>query len=100
MIFWTMILLVSFAYILLAAGEWNSHRSTVALLGISATTAMVHALQRHWVLHRVQMVIVTLSFGAIFLWNAATLLTMPEFSATMLALMGISSATYVGFKFV
>jgi len=28
------------------------------------------------------------------LWD----LTMPEFSATMLALMGISSGTYIGFK--
>jgi hypothetical protein len=27
------------------------------------------------------------------------LLSMPEFSATVLALIGISSATYVGFKF-
>lgn len=39
-----------------------------------------------------------LVLGGIFLTAVLWDLTMPEFSATMLALMGISSGTYIGFK--
>jgi len=49
--------------------------------------------------HRFQIVVWTLVLGAIFLWSVYTGLKMPEFSATLLALMGISSGTYLGFKF-
>ncbi|HEX9459334.1 MAG TPA: hypothetical protein VGA84_09330 [Thermoanaerobaculia bacterium] len=40
----------------------------------------------------------TLVLGGVFLISVLWDLTMPEFSATMLALMGISSGTYIGFK--
>jgi hypothetical protein len=49
-------------------------------------------------LDRLQVVIWSLVTGGIFLYSVLWELTMPEFSATLLALMGISSGTYIGFK--
>ena len=49
-------------------------------------------------LHRFQMVIWTVVLGAIFAVGVYQTLAMPEFSPTLLALMGISSLTYLGFK--
>jgi len=49
-------------------------------------------------LDRFQIVIWTLVLGGVFVTSVVWDLTMPEFSATLLALMGISSGTYVGFK--
>ena len=49
-------------------------------------------------LTRLQMVIWTFVLGIIFLHATWTTLSMPEFSATLLALMGLSNGTYVGFK--
>lgn len=40
-----------------------------------------------------------LVLGVIFLSSVYNQLTMPEFSATLLGLMGISAGTYIGFKF-
>jgi hypothetical protein len=186
MVFWTIIVLISFVYIFLASGEWNSlTASTVALLGISASTAVgariadidsdwttkfksalgesehltsqitqlqaaanaagatppaqltadlndakskratvqqaiaallagkpqsIRPSENFWKdilrpntaetsLHRLQLLIFTVTFAVIFLWYTAYEISMPEFSSTMLALLGISSATYVGFKF-
>jgi hypothetical protein len=51
-------------------------------------------------LHRLQIIIWTLALGVVFIIGVYRDLTMPpDFSATLLALMGISSAGYVGFKF-
>lgn len=50
-------------------------------------------------LHRLQMVIWTLVLGMIFCVSVYRTLTMPEFSSTLLGLMGISSGTYLGFKY-
>jgi hypothetical protein len=50
-------------------------------------------------LHRFQIVVWTFVLGIMFLFSVITELTMPEFSATLLATMGISSGTYLGFKF-
>jgi hypothetical protein len=50
-------------------------------------------------LHRFQIVVWTIVLGIIFLSSVYETLTMPEFSATLLGLMGISSGTYIGFKF-
>jgi hypothetical protein len=49
-------------------------------------------------LDRFQMVVWTVVLGGLFLMSVIWELTMPEFSATMLALVGISSGTYIGFK--
>src|SRR6185312_1119922 len=55
--------------------------------------------QNGYALHRIQVVSWTLLLGAIFLYGVYSELTMPQFSATLLALMGISGAGYVGFKY-
>ena len=48
--------------------------------------------------HRLQVVIWTFVLGAVFLLKVAHVLSMPEFPETLLALMGISNGTYIGYK--
>jgi len=49
--------------------------------------------------HRFQIAVWTLILGIIFVVSVWKSLAMPEFSDTLLGLMGISSGTYLGFKF-
>lgn len=49
--------------------------------------------------HRFQIFAWTIVLGIIFVSSVYNGLTMPEFSTTLLGLMGISSGTYIGFKF-
>ena len=49
-------------------------------------------------LHRFQMAAWTLTLGLIFIIGVYRSLAMPEFSVILLALMGISAGTYLGFK--
>jgi hypothetical protein len=49
--------------------------------------------------HRFQIAIWTLVLGTVFVWGVYRNMSMPEFDASLLTLMGISSGTYVGFKF-
>jgi hypothetical protein len=49
-------------------------------------------------LHRFQMAAWTIVLGFVFAIAVFQSLAMPDFSATLLGLMGISSGTYVGFK--
>jgi hypothetical protein len=48
--------------------------------------------------HRFQIFVWTLILGIMFVVNVYSELAMPEFSATLLGLLGISAGTYVGFK--
>ena len=48
--------------------------------------------------HRFQIFVWTLILGIMFIVNVYNELAMPEFSATLLGLLGISAGTYVGFK--
>ena len=48
--------------------------------------------------HRFQMLAWTFVLGLIFVTHVWSYYAMPEFSGTILALMGISSGTYLGFK--
>lgn len=48
--------------------------------------------------HRFQILVWTIVLGLVFIYSVWTSLTMPQFSDTVLALMGISAGTYVGFK--
>lgn len=50
-------------------------------------------------LHRFQIAIWTIVLGIIFAASIYNSLAMPQFSETLLALMGISGGTYIGFKF-
>jgi len=49
--------------------------------------------------HRFQIVVWTMVFAIIFIHSVYRDLAMPDFNASLLGLMGISSGTYVGFKF-
>lgn len=49
--------------------------------------------------HRFQIFAWTLVLGVIFIASVVQTLDMPNFSTTLLALMGISGGTYLGFKF-
>ena len=49
-------------------------------------------------LDRFQIVAWSLVLGGVYLYSVLWDLTMPELNATLLALMGISSGTYIGFK--
>ncbi len=49
--------------------------------------------------HRFQIFAWTIVLGIIFVSSVYNNLAMPEFSTTLLGLMGISSGTYIGFKF-
>lgn len=48
--------------------------------------------------HRLQVVIWTIVLGVIFVHSVTRAISMPEFSQTLLALLGISNGTYLGFK--
>lgn len=48
--------------------------------------------------HRMQVVGWTLVLGTVFVFSVARVMSMPEFPETLLTLMGISNATYLGFK--
>jgi hypothetical protein len=121
MAWWFFLLVVGYVFIWLVTGEVDSiSPSLLGLVGISAATALAAVAitspssrgprasagflrdlisDRGVVaLDRLQVVVWTLVLGGIFLTAVLWDLTMPEFSATMLALMGISSGTYIGFK--
>jgi Flp pilus assembly protein TadB len=48
--------------------------------------------------HRFQVVLWTVVLGAVFVRAVAQVMSMPEFPDTLLTLLGISNATYLGFK--
>jgi hypothetical protein len=49
--------------------------------------------------HRFQIAVWTLVLGAVFAYKVSHDLALPDFDTTLLGLMGISSGTYLGFKF-
>jgi hypothetical protein len=49
--------------------------------------------------HRLQMATWTIVLGLVFIYSVWADLTMPSFSTTQLTLLGITSGTYLGFKF-
>jgi len=122
MAWWLFLILVGYNYIWLVTGDRDTIApSLLALMGISAVTAIAaeaipaKGQRKHttslgfWrdlvtdeagtvALDRFQIVAWTIVLGGLFLGSVIWELNMPEFSATMLALMGISSGTYLGFK--
>lgn len=50
-------------------------------------------------LHRFQIFVWTIVLGIVFVNTVYTELAMPDFDKTLLLLMGVSSGTYIGFKF-
>jgi hypothetical protein len=49
---------------------------------------------------RLQMLVWNFILGIVFIWQSVFQWTMPTFDPMLMTLLGISSATYVGFKFV
>ena len=50
-------------------------------------------------IHRLQVVAWTIILGAVFVRSVAQTMSIPEFSETLLILLGISNGIYLGFKF-
>jgi hypothetical protein len=119
MAFWGLIVVLTFfgVWILTSTMERIPAQALV-LLGISAGTGLSAVLmgntkvssppQGFWLdiindgtgpsFHRLQVVIWTLVLGAVFIRAVMQTISMPEFSETLLVLMGISNGTYLGFK--
>jgi len=126
MSFWFFLVIASYVFVWLITDELDTITDSVlALIGIGAATALGAALidrsktapapeepggtTRGFLndvmsdptgvsLHRFQMFVWTLVLGVIFIGSVYKNLQMPQFSATLLGLMGISSGTYLGFK--
>ena len=123
MVFWFTLVIVAYVFVWMINDELDTITSSVlALIGIGAATAFgatyidkskgsepENAPSRGFLndmlndaggvsFHRFQMFVWTLVLGVIFIASVYKNLSMPEFSATLLGLMGISSGTYVGFK--
>jgi hypothetical protein len=126
MSFWFFLVIAAYVFVWLITDELDTITDSVlALIGIGAATALAAALidqkkptpapdtpggtSRGFLtdvmsdatgvsLHRFQMFVWTLVLGVIFCGSVYKNLGMPEFSATLLGLMGISSGTYLGFK--
>ncbi len=127
MAFWFFLVIVAYVFMWLINDELDSiTESVLALIGIGAATAIGATLidkskaapapempggkSRGFIrdvlsdadgsvsLHRFQMFAWTLVLGVIFIASVYKNLAMPQFSTTLLGLMGISSGTYLGFK--
>jgi hypothetical protein len=126
MSFWFFLVIAAYVFMWLITDELDTiTESVLALIGIGAATALASTLIDHKKetpqpdepggksrgflndvmsdpagvsLHRFQMFVWTLVLGVIFCGSVFKDLEMPQFSATLLGLMGISSGTYLGFK--
>jgi hypothetical protein len=109
-----------FAYLWALMGEYRNILSGSAplLLGIQGTTLLVatrfratqttRASQGFFTdliseggepeIARLQMLVWNFILGIVFIWQSVFQWTMPTFDPTLMTLLGISSATYVGFK--
>lgn len=124
MAWWFVLVIGAFSYIFIVTGDLSAIPGTLlALIGISATTTVVSAVidtgesgpartfgpSRDFLtdilsdddgigLHRLQMVAWTVLLGVIFITNVVKTLALPDIDAQLLGLMGVTSATYLGFK--
>ncbi len=119
MAIWTFVIAPALAFIFLVT--WNAgavSNGVLILMGISFGTTLVAATQDNtsvpgptkgfWndlvddgtgpSIHRFQMLIFTIILVMIFVIKTASGLVMPDFDTSLLALMGISNGTYIGFK--
>jgi hypothetical protein len=118
---WFAIIFASFVFLWLVTGEMPSlSGQALSLLGISGVTTMASlgisanrtppdgtsgvffrdllSDASGITIQRFQMLVMTIALGLMFLIQVATRLTMPEFDASLLTLLGISAGTYVGLK--
>ncbi|MBZ5505122.1 MAG: hypothetical protein LAO78_06525 [Acidobacteriia bacterium] len=119
MAWWFFIVIASFTCIWLVTGDLVVPPSSLILLGISSATALSAVIVNPKPdkenasgfltslledgngisFHRFQMFGWTLIIGIIFISKVVSELAQPTLDATLLTLMGISSGTYIGFKF-
>jgi hypothetical protein len=120
MAWWFFIVIASFVVIWLVTGELSVPPSSLILMGISGATALGAIIAKskpdkgpgsgqffHDLLndgdgvslHRFQMFAWTITLGIVFTARVVTELSQPVLDSTLLTLMGISSGTYIGFKF-
>jgi hypothetical protein len=124
MAWWFFLVVLSFSFIWMVTGDRDTiPPSVLGLMGISAATAIVaKATSRDesdtastktsagwWrdlisdesgavALERLQVVVWTIVLSGVFVTSVVWYLSMPDFNTTLLALMGISSGTYLGFR--
>jgi hypothetical protein len=121
MAFWFFLVVASYCFIWLITGAADTITGSVlALIGIGSGTALGAAVvdvnkdqpapaTRGFLkdvlsdadgicFHRFQMFVWTLVLGIMFISSVYYVLSMPEFSPTLLGLQGISAGTYLGFK--
>ncbi len=121
MAWWFAIIFAAFVFLWLVTGEMPTlSGQALALLGISSATTMASvgisadrtpapgetgvffrdllSDANGITIQRFQMLVMTIALGLMFLIHVATRLTMPEFDASLLTLLGISAGTYVGLK--
>jgi len=129
MAYWFFIVAASYMFIWMVTSEYGVlPASVLALIGISAGTALGAVLidasgpgsvaasvtphpstgffndifsdeQGKVTFHRFQIFVWSIILGIIFIASVYRVLAMPDFPGELLALMGISSGTYLGFKF-
>jgi hypothetical protein len=129
MAYWFFLVAASYVFIWMVTSEYRVlPGSVLGLIGISAATALGAVLidgsgpdnvtasaiprptsgffkdifsddQDKITFHRFQIFVWSIVLGIIFLASVYNALTMPDFPDELLALMGISSGTYIGFKF-
>jgi hypothetical protein len=129
MAYWFTIVAASYAFIWMVTSEYGVlPGSVLGLIGISAGTALGAVIidssgpgsvaasvtpqptagffndivsddQGKLTFHRFQILGWSVVLAIIFIASVYNVLTMPDFPSELLALMGISSGTYIGFKF-
>jgi hypothetical protein len=128
MAFWLLLSIAGFLAIWLVTGLFNGTITDglLTLLGISVTSGLSarvidansparpsgaskgflidilsenHGTGSSVALHRLQMVLWTLILGLVYVWTIFSQLTLPDFDTNLLLMVGISSGTYIGFKF-
>ncbi|WP_414514896.1 hypothetical protein [Nostoc sp. PCC 9305] len=124
---WTFIIIVSYSAIFLFTGKFTNIFSSSAtiLLGINAGTPLINSLideskpeikqkgsartsesflkdilsdGNGFDFHRIQVALWTLALGLVFIYEVINSGKMPEFDSSLLALQGISSATFIGLR--
>ena len=75
-------------------------RDTMLITQNLATDLLSETTPETWDPHRVQILVFSVVFGVYYLSQLNRLVALPDFSAAVLTLLGISSATYLGFKVV
>jgi hypothetical protein len=118
MVWWFFVVLSSFVVVWLMTGDLGLPASTLVLIGISSATglgAKVIGMSQEAPrtkdfftdilsdnsgvsFHRFQIFAWTIILSIVFISHVVSYVALPDFAATLLTLMGISSGTYLGFK--